>query len=175
MRKIYTLELFSMKRVISYESVRVQEVGLLIESISKLASCGAIVDLTRKSFALTTATTFRIAFGKEFEGDGFHEVVSEVQAWLGSYNASEFFLVPFVGKVFDWLSGQEARLERVFNEIDSLFQEVIDEHLRPERPKPEQDDIIDVLLAISKKQVESSITVITRENIKAIFVSNFHP
>ena len=31
-----------------------------------------------------------------------------------------------MGKTIDWFSGREARLERVFNEIDSLFQEVID-------------------------------------------------
>ena len=32
-----------------------------------------------------------------------------------------------------------------------MFQEVIDEHLHPGRPKPKQDDIIDVLMAIPSK------------------------
>ena len=164
-----------MKRVLSYEPIREQEVGLIIESISQSASCGAVVDLSEKSIALTTGVIFRIAFGKRFEGDGFNELISEVEAEIGSYSASEFFPAPFVGEVFDWFSGREARHERIFNEMDALFQEVIDEHLCPERAKPEQDDIIDVLLAISKKQAGSYPVVITQENIKAIlFVSNFY-
>ncbi|XP_022966919.1 cytochrome P450 71B10-like isoform X2 [Cucurbita maxima] len=172
-RKICMLEFFSMKRVLSYKPIREQEVGLFIESISQSASCGAVVDLSEKSIALTAGVIFRIAFGKQFEGDGFHELISEVEALLGSYSASEFFPVPFVGEVFDWFSGRETRLERVFNEMNGLFQEVIDEHLCPQRPKPEQDDIIDVLLAISKNQVEPCSVVITHENIKAILLNLF--
>ena len=80
---------------------------------------------------------------------------------MGSYSASEFFPIPFVGKINDWFSGREDRHERVFNEINALFQEAIDEHIRPKRSKPEQDDIIDVLLAMSKKQAESYTVVIT--------------
>ena len=175
MRKICMLEFFSMKRVLSYEPIREQEVGLLIESILQSASCGATVDLSEKSISLTTGVIFRIAFGKPFEGNGFHELISEVEVLMGSYSASEFFPVPFVGEIFDWFSGRKARLEKVFNEINALFQEVINEHLCPERPKPDQDDIIDVLLAISKKQVDPCTIVINHENIKAIlFVSNFY-
>ena len=148
--------------MLSYEPNREQEVGLLIESISQSASCGVVVDLTEKCTAFTTGVIFRIAFGKPFKGDGFHELVSEAEALLGSYSAFEFFPIPFVGKVIDWFSGREARFERVFNEMNVLFQDVIDEHLHPTRPKPKQDDIIDVLLAISKKQVKSCTVVITQ-------------
>ncbi|XP_022945234.1 cytochrome P450 71B19-like [Cucurbita moschata] len=172
-RKICILELFSMKRVLSYEPIREQEVGLLIESISQSASCGAVVDLTEKSIALTAGVIFRIAFGMRFRGDEFHELVSEAEALIGSYSASELFPIPFVGKIIDWLSGRYARLERVFNEINALFQDMIDEHLRPERSKLEQDDIIDVLLAINKKQLESCTVVITQESIKAILLNIF--
>ena len=73
------LELFSIKRVLSYEPVREQEVGLLIESISQSASCKATIDLTQKSIALTTGVIFRIAFGKLFKVDGFNEIASEVE------------------------------------------------------------------------------------------------
>ncbi|XP_022966920.1 cytochrome P450 71B10-like [Cucurbita maxima] len=172
-RKICVIELFSMKRVLSYEPIREQEVRLLIESILQSASYEAVVDLTEKSISLTTGVIFRIVFGKEFKGDGFHELVSEAETLLGSYSFSELFTIPFVGKIIDWLSGREARLERVFNEINALFQKAIDEHLRPERSKPEQNNIIDVLLALSKKQAESYPVVITQESIKAILLNIF--
>ncbi|XP_022944977.1 cytochrome P450 71B19-like [Cucurbita moschata] len=173
-RKICMQELFSMKKVISYEPIRDQEVGLFIQSISKFASCGDVVDLIQKSFAFTSGIIFRIVWGeKRFEGNVCQELVSEATTLLGSYSATELFPVPFIGKTIDWFSGREAKLERFFNEINALFQEIIDEHLHPERPKPEQDDIIDVLLTISKKQVESCTIVITHENIKAILTDIF--
>ena len=72
-----------MKRVLSYEPIREQEVGLLIESISQLSSCEAtVVDLIL--ITLTTSVIFRIIFGKLFKVDRFNEIVSEVEVLLGS-------------------------------------------------------------------------------------------
>ena len=73
-----------------------------------------------------------------------------------------------MGKVINWFRGRKAKLEKVLNERNVLFPEVIDEHIHSTSPKPKQDDIIDVLLAINKKQVESCNVVITHESIKAI-------
>ncbi|XP_038891462.1 cytochrome P450 71B2-like [Benincasa hispida] len=175
MRKICVLELFSLKRLKSYEPIIDQEVSSLIESTSELASCGDVVDVSDKSMALTAAIIFRIAFGKKVsEGDGFHEVVSEAEALLGSYSGFELF-PNFVGKVIDWFSGRQRRVLKVFNELDALFQEVIDEHLSVGRDKPEQDDIVDVLLGIiSKNQAQSASNVtITHENIKGVLLNIF--
>ena len=59
--------------------------------------------------------------------------------------------------------------------MNVLFQEVIDEHLHPAKPKPKQDDIVDVLLTISKKQVGILHRCHEHESIKAfLFVSNFY-
>ena len=65
------------------------------------------------------------------------------------------------------------RLERVFHELDTLFQQVIDLHLDPERTKREHEDIIDVLLRIEREQPESGDAAwFTKHNIKAVlFVS----
>ena len=102
-----------MKRVLSYEPIREQEVCLLIESISQSPSCRIVVDLTEKSTTLPTDIIFRIAFEKQFEGDEFYELVNEAVALLGSYSASEFLPIPFVDKAIDWLNGREARLQIV--------------------------------------------------------------
>ena len=175
-RKICFLELFSVKRVQSYQYIREEEVALLVDSISHYASSATPIDLSKKLFALTTSITFRIGFGKSFCGSGldnerFQAVVHEVVSMIGSYNASELF--PFVGWIIDTLSGRIKRLERLFHELDNLFQQVIDLHLDPERTKPEHEDIIDVLLRIERGQAESGdATWFTKHNIKAIiFVS----
>ncbi|KAG8498564.1 hypothetical protein CXB51_004860 [Gossypium anomalum] len=67
MRKICVAELFSMKRVQSFQSVREEEVDLLIESVSGSATLANPVDLSKCSFSLTASIIFRIVFGKQFQ------------------------------------------------------------------------------------------------------------
>ncbi|KAG5628277.1 hypothetical protein H5410_013495 [Solanum commersonii] len=53
----------------------------------------------------------------------------------------------------------------------SFFEELISQHLNPNRPKSMEGDIIDLLLQLRKEQ--STSTDLTLDNIKAIFmVSN---
>ncbi|KAM3754000.1 hypothetical protein ACB098_03G135200 [Castanea mollissima] len=174
-RKICVLELFSVKRVQSYQFIREEEVALLVDSISHYASSATPINLSEKLLALTASITFRIGSGKSFCGSGldnerFQAVVHEVESLLGSYNASEF--LPFVGWIIDTLSGRSKRLERIFHEMDTLFQQVIDLHLDPERTKPEHEDFVDVLLRIEREQAKSiDAARFTKHNIKAVLLN----
>nr|POE50976.1 cytochrome p450 71b34 [Quercus suber] len=176
-RKICFLELFTVKRVHSYQFIREEEVALLVDSISHYASFATPIDLSEKLFALTASITFRIGFGKSFHGSGldnerFQAVVHEVVSMIGSYNASELF--PFVGRIIDTFSSRFKRLERVFHELDTLFQQVIDLHLDPERKKPKHEDIIDVLLRIEREKAEfGDAAQFTKHNIKAVLMNIF--
>ncbi|KAL4269879.1 hypothetical protein GQ457_HM000920 [Hibiscus cannabinus] len=67
------------------------------------------------------------------------------------------------------LTGFHNRLEKNFKEHDTLYQELIDEHLDPNRPKPTQEDIIDVLLQISKD--DDFPFDLTIDHIKAILMN----
>ena len=96
-------------------------------------------------------------------------MVDEVMSMIGSYNASELF--PFVGWIIDTFSGRFKRVKRVFHELDTLFQQIIDLHLDPKRTKPEHEDIIDVLLRIEREQVESGdADRFIEHNIKAVIL-----
>ena len=57
-RKICVLELFSVKRVQSYQFIREEEVALFVDSISHYASSATPIDLSEKLFALTASITF---------------------------------------------------------------------------------------------------------------------
>ncbi|KAG2701880.1 hypothetical protein I3760_06G065500 [Carya illinoinensis] len=149
-RKICVLEVFSVKRVQSYRSIREEEVDMLINSIWKSSSSANFVDLSEKLFALTANVTFRIAFGKSFRGsdldnERFQEVIHDVGAMIGSFNASEY--VPYVG----WI--------------------VIDLHLKPDRPKLEHEDIVDMLLKIEREQTEADNAHFSKANIKAVLLN----
>ena len=137
-RKICVLELFSVKRVQSYQFIREEEVAFLVDSIAHSSSSSTPVDLSEKLFSLTASVTFRIGFGRSFRGsdldnERFQELIHEAEAMLGSFNASEYF--PFLGWIVDRFSGRFQRLQRIFHELDNFFQHVIDLHLNPKRTK----------------------------------------
>lgn len=133
LRKISVLELFSLKRVQSFRFIREEEVALLMNSISESSSSASPVDLSEKMFALTGSITFRMAFGKRFRGSNFdnhrfEELVHAVESLVGGFTAAECF--PYVGWIIDRLNGYHTKLERVFQELDTLFQQIIDDHLK---------------------------------------------
>ncbi|XP_030498931.2 LOW QUALITY PROTEIN: cytochrome P450 71B34 [Cannabis sativa] len=179
LRKIYVLEVFSVKRVNSYNQlVREEEVAKLVNSISHHSSSspGAAVDLTKKLYALTASIIFRTAFGTTFKDSKFSEeklykILEEVVISVGSFCAAEYF--PYVGWIVDKLSGLQRRRDRTFHEMDGFFQRVIDDHLSPGREKQEHEDIVDVLLKIVKEQTGFGAISLTINNIKAVLLDMF--
>ncbi|KAJ4851425.1 hypothetical protein Tsubulata_029277 [Turnera subulata] len=111
----------------------------------------------------------RIAFSKTLYEDKGHErarvqeLLKETQAMLGALFLSDYF--PYMGWV-DKITGKISRLEKNFKEMDVFYQEIIDEHLDPKRPKPTQEDLLDVLLQIYKDR--SFKVQLTFKHIKAI-------
>ncbi|KAL5552764.1 hypothetical protein UlMin_040165 [Ulmus minor] len=175
-RKISVLELFSVKRVQSYRYIKEEEFAKLINSISQSSASATPVNLTEKLYALTANIIFRIAFGTNFQNSNFdperfHELVEAAEATMGSFSASEYF--PYLGRIIDRLSGLHQKRERTFNELDNFFQRVIDDHLRPDREKQEQEDIVDVLLKIVKEQTGFGAALLAKENIKAVLLNMF--
>ncbi|KAF5179288.1 Cytochrome p450 [Thalictrum thalictroides] len=172
MRRICVLELFCSKRVQSFDLVREEEVANLMKSISEFSS--SPLNLTQKLFSLTDRITNRITFGKNNQGKDYdigklQEIVYEAMDMLGSFTATDFF--PYFGWIIDVFTGFNKRLEKCFTAFDNLYQQVIDEHLDPERKKPEQEDIIDVLLGLQRD--ESGGTRITVSHIKGILMNIF--
>ncbi|XP_022775609.1 cytochrome P450 71B36-like [Durio zibethinus] len=174
-RKICVLELFSVKRVKSFRFVREDEVASLMDSISQLSSSETPVNVTEKVFSLTGSIIFRTAFGKCFQGSEFdrtkfYELVHDAETVAGRFSADEYF--PGLGWILDRINGHNERVERVFHELDTLFQQVIDNHLKPRRTKP-QEDIIDVMLRIEKEQIEDGHAWLTKNHIKAVLLNMF--
>ena len=148
----------------------------MINEIANNSNTGSPVDLTEKLFAFPTSIIFRVAFGTSFQGSDlhhnrFHEVLLEAGAAFGSFCAAEFF--PYVGWIVDRLSGLQQRREKVFRELDSFFQGIIDAHLCPDRGDQEHEDIIDVLLKIMKEKSQSGAAFLAQTNIKAIVLVSF--
>ncbi|XWS14490.1 hypothetical protein CRYUN_Cryun35bG0013900 [Craigia yunnanensis] len=122
---------------------------------------------------LANTITCRVGFGKKYEEEGtersrFHGLLNESQAMLSSFCVSDYF--PFMVWV-DRFSGFLSRLEKTFKELDIFYEELINEHLDPNRPKPDQEDILDVLLQIWK---DRDFTIdLTMDHIKAVLMNVF--
>ena len=170
MRKICVLHLFNSKRVQSFRYIREDEVLEMIKKISKFASASKLTNLSEILIPLTSTIICRVAFGKRYDDEGcersrFHELLGGIQTMAIAFFFSDYF--PLMSWV-DKLTGMISRLEKVSEELDLFCQKIIDEHLDPNKPMPEQEDITDILLRLQK---DRSFTVdLTWDHIKAILM-----
>lgn len=143
----------------------------MIKKISGHAYSSRITNLSEITMSASSSIISRIAFGKKYEDEGsekskFHGLLNETQAIFLSFFVSDY--IPFLGWV-DKLTGSLARVENTFKALDEFFEDVVNEHLNPNRQKETQEeDIVDVLLEL-KKQGRLSIDL-TNDHIKAVIM-----
>ncbi|XVF15217.1 hypothetical protein REPUB_Repub09cG0131700 [Reevesia pubescens] len=172
MRKVLISELLSMKRIQSFAYAREVEVDKLIASLSQASR--KPVNLNEKTIALADGIIGTVAFGKiygteKFKNHVFQNVLGEAMNMLASFSAEDFF--PRIGKFVDALTGFNARLEKSFYELDAYLQMVLDQHLDPARPRPDQEDLVDFLIRLLKDQ--NSTFRVTEKNVKAMLFDTF--
>ncbi|XVF82311.1 hypothetical protein PTKIN_Ptkin16aG0036200 [Pterospermum kingtungense] len=173
-RKICVIHLFNSNRTLLQRPIREDEVARMIEKISKSAIGSRPVNLSETVLCLISTIICRVGFGKRYEEEEgversrFHALLNETQAMFGIFFYSDY--IPFMGWV-DRVSGLLGRLEKNFKDFDTFYQELIDEHLDPNRPKPEQEDILDVLLQIRRDRAFQ--VDLTLEHIKAVLMNVF--
>ncbi|KAL8479804.1 hypothetical protein ACS0TY_026662 [Phlomoides rotata] len=174
-RRIISSHLFSIKKIHSFRPIREDEISRLIAKISSFSSSNQVVNLSEVSMVLASTLICRTAFGKRYDERGsefrrFDELLHDAQAIAAASFLSDH--IP----IFSWIdkvTGLINRVERTCRNLDSFYQEIIDEHLDPKREKDieEEDDILDVLIKL--KEDESSSVVCTWDHIKALLMDIF--
>ncbi|CAI0435819.1 unnamed protein product [Linum tenue] len=169
MRKICTLHLFNFRRVQSFRPIREEEVSRVTSNVES----GKPLDINEMMMSLTISIICRISLGKKYDDDAkerqhFIGMLTESQAMFGNFFYGDYF--PGM-RWLDKLNGMVDRLDRNFRDLDNFYQEVIDQHRDPNRPKPEREDIIDVLLRI-KEERGSSIDL-NWDHIKGVLMNVF--
>lgn len=171
-RKICILELLSAKRVQSFSFVREEEVARLVERVA--VSSPGTTDLSKLIGLYANSVVCRVAFSKDYSegGDydryGFQKLLEDYQTLLGGFSTGDFF--PSLEFIHS-LTGIKSKLQNTFQRFDQFFDEMIKEHLDPEREKQEHKDLVDVLLDIQKKG--SQEMPLTMDNVKAIILDMF--
>ncbi|KAM0979434.1 hypothetical protein ACFX13_015571 [Malus domestica] len=171
-RKICILELLSAKRVQSYSHVREEEVARLVCRVAE--SYPGTTNLSKILGLYANDVLCRVAFGRGFSegGDydrhGFQKMLEEYQELLGGFSIGDFF--PSMEFIHS-LTGMKSRLQETFRRFDELFDQMVTDHLNPNREKEKHKDLVDVLLDIQKS--ESAEIPLTMDNVKAIILDMF--
>ncbi|PKU79001.1 premnaspirodiene oxygenase-like [Dendrobium catenatum] len=168
LRKICTVELFSLKRVMSFKYIREEEGNNLVEKI--MTAKRSPVNLSEMFLSLTNVTIARAAFGKgSSQQKRFLLAIKKMYDYFSGFNVIDLFPSwSFVGEI----SGLRHGMEKVHKEMDGILNEIIEEH---EMKKSDEDDInedlVDVLLRI-KRNGEMDLSL-TMENVKAVILDLF--
>ncbi|XP_021901305.1 cytochrome P450 71B34-like isoform X2 [Carica papaya] len=175
-KKLAILEVFSIKRVQSFRFIRENEVALLLDAISQAASSSNPVNLTYQMFGYSASILFRIALGYSFHGSdldkgSFYCLFHDISTLLGEVNAEDY--IPYIGWIVDRINGHHAKLERVFHEMNSIFENAINIHLDPKKNNQQSKDIIDVMLELDvDNQGRSAEPFVQRNHIKGLLMSD---
>ncbi|XP_010425318.1 PREDICTED: cytochrome P450 71B3-like [Camelina sativa] len=174
LRKLSVLNFFSTKKVRSFRYIREEENDLMVKKLKESALKKSSVDLSQTLFCLVGNIIFRSAFGQRFDEskhvnqEKIKELMFEVQT-VGSLSSSDLFPTG-VGWFMDFVSGRSKKLHKVFVEVDTLMNHIIDDHLRNpiEETTLDRPDIIDSLLDITNKQEQDESFKLTIDHLKGI-------
>ncbi|XP_048591079.1 cytochrome P450 71B11-like [Brassica napus] len=169
MRKLTVIELYTAKRVKSFGHIREEEVASFVDFIKQSASVEKQVNFNLKFMKLSASVICRLGFGMSLEGSKleitYDEVIQGIMEVLGSFAAADFF--PIVGKLIDRLTGLHGKCEKVFQAMDTFFDEAIKCHLDDESIK---DDIIALLLKMERGEIGLGEFQLSRNHTKGILL-----
>ena len=169
-KKICVLELLSLKRVLSFQFVRDEEVALLINNIRELCIQKASLNLSDMLIATSNNIVSRCVLGRKFE-DGksrLGHLSRRITEQLTAFCLGDFF--PSM-KWIDVLTGLIPSMKTTFRELDAFFDEVIEEHktMKSSYENPNyKKDFMDILLQLQQNPMLEF--ELTDDNIKAILL-----
>ncbi|PHT27575.1 hypothetical protein CQW23_32825 [Capsicum baccatum] len=123
--------------------------------------------------SFTSTIICRVAFGVRFDEEGherkrFDYLLLEAQAMTTSFFVSD--CLPLLSWT-DKLTGLTDRLDKIFKDFDEFYEELIEKHHNPNRPKSMEGDILDLLLQLRKEK--STPIDLTLDDIKGILMNAF--
>uniref|UniRef100_A0A7N0V1V0 Cytochrome P450 n=1 Tax=Kalanchoe fedtschenkoi TaxID=63787 RepID=A0A7N0V1V0_KALFE len=178
LRSLVVIHVLSSKRVRGFRSIREEETMVLMEEIEKTHGCP--FDLSELLASLNSDIICRVAFGRKYRvGEGgntvnIKKVLEELSCLAGAFNIADF--IPWLS----WMShinGLNFRIKQLAQKIDSIFQAIVDDHIRKGRSKDgeaHKDDVVDVMLELQENHNKSGDGMpISMDNIKGVILDLF--
>ncbi|KAM3280182.1 hypothetical protein ACQJBY_047142 [Aegilops geniculata] len=173
MRRLFASELVGARGVAAAWAARREQVDRLM---SALGNAAGPVALDEHVFRVADGIIGTAAYGSVYGAEAFarkyerfQHVLFEGMDMSASFSAEDFF-PNAAGRLVDRLVGVVARRERIFRDLDGFFEEVLEHHQDPARPKPESGgggDLVDALLGLCAEHG------FTTDHVKAVLVDAF--
>ncbi|KAK3130679.1 hypothetical protein QOZ80_6BG0496540 [Eleusine coracana subsp. coracana] len=177
MRKLFILELLSMRRVQAIWDAREAQVGKLIDDLKRAGRNPVALD--EHIFSVVDGIIGTVVFGKIYGTEQFKtpflNMLKEAMDMLGSM-CVEDFLPNMAGRLIDRLTGLVRRRERIFRRLDAFFDSVIEDHLNLPCSKinkeNSQSNLVQALVDLWLLGNGSAMTF-TRDHVKAMLFDTF--
>ncbi|WVZ79676.1 hypothetical protein U9M48_027229 [Paspalum notatum var. saurae] len=173
MRKLFVLELLSMRRVQAAWNAREAQVDKLIENLTRVGLNPVSLDehIFNTVDGIIGTVVFGEIYGTEHFKMQFVDMLNEAMDTLGSFSAEDFF-PNAAGRFVDRLTGLVARRDSIFRRLDAFFDEVIDQHLNPTSNKligegSSRSDLVQALIELCKDNA------FTHDHVKAMLFDTF--
>ncbi|KAL6645964.1 hypothetical protein ACP70R_017572 [Stipagrostis hirtigluma subsp. patula] len=144
-RRICAAELFSARRLASFEHIRADEVRVLVRGLYSAAGCAAAVRLNRDHLSpLSMNVITRMVLGKRFFGDGADAAEGPVSS------LAEFMWM--MDELMLLNGGYVRRMKKLGEMFDAFMEYVLDEHGERRRREGEgfvARDMVDVLMQLT--------------------------
>ncbi|VAH54714.1 unnamed protein product [Triticum turgidum subsp. durum] len=170
MRKVCVTELLSSKQVRRMESVRAEEMGSLLRSMT--ASAGATLNVSQKVAALSNDVVARAVFGGKFsQQENFIHASNRIMDLLGG-----FFLIDLFpsSRLVRWLSSEERRVRSSRDVMQRIITDIIDERKAARAASNGgtcDEGLLDVLL--TRQEEDSLESPLTTEMITTVLFDMF--
>nr|XP_043627005.1 trimethyltridecatetraene synthase-like [Erigeron canadensis] len=154
-RKMCLMELFSVKRLESYEYIRVEETNLLLKTIFNLSGKEILLKDMLSTVSLNVIS--RMVLGKKYLDesedsivslDEFKKMLDELLLLNGVFNIGDS--IPWIN--FMDLQGYVKRMKSVSKKFDGFLEHVLDEHIAQRKAKGDKfvaTDMVDLLLQLA--------------------------
>ncbi|MBA0820279.1 hypothetical protein Gohar_025486 [Gossypium harknessii] len=173
-KKISVVELFSHRRVHSFQFVRDEEVELLINKIRSASLKGQSINLSEMLTSVFSNIVSRCVLSHKSEDeDGcskFGKLAKRLMILFTSFCIGDMF--PYL-RWLDVVTGYIPSLKAVNEEFDAFFDQVLQEHriLETDDQVSDRKDFVSIIMQLQKDGMYEMH--LTQDNIKAILLDMF--
>ncbi|KAF8733824.1 hypothetical protein HU200_014674 [Digitaria exilis] len=177
-RKLCIHEVLSPKRILSFQTIREEEVQRQVAAIRAAAVDGAPVNLTRMVYDISSRTISRSSFG-EVRPDMpvFQDAIKRVIGLSSGFNVPDLF--PRLREVLGELSGMKRKLREIHGTFDRILVDIIEKR-RAERAamvaagkEAVDENVVDVMLTLQQQTDNPWGFPVTDDTIKAVVLDMF--
>ncbi|XP_031266080.1 cytochrome P450 71A1-like [Pistacia vera] len=174
-KRISVLEIFTHKRVKSFQLVREEEIEHMINRVRNACLNEDSVNLSEMIFGITNNIVSRCVLGpRAVEENHTNKFGALFKRFMVQLEASAFGDIFLCLAWMDVLTGLIGRLKATFTELDAFLDQVIEEHRTSNSYDTQYDrqDFVDILLQLQKDGDHLEIELL-KDNLKAILVDMF--